>query len=396
MTIFGQEMSVKLGIDNLRDKGFGILRGERVGLVVNPASVDSGLRPTADIVLREKRVCLMALFGPQHGIRGETQANMVEWEGHRDPHTNLPVLSLYGKRRKPTREMLREIDALVFDLPDVGSRYYTYIWTMALCMQSCAECGKHFVVLDRPNPINGVSLEGPVLSPDFSSFVGLYPIPVRHGMTVGELALMFNKEFNIGCNLEIVPLIGWDRKKWLDETGLQWVMPSPNMPTLETATVYPGLCLLEGTNISEGRGTTRPFEIFGAPWITPHDLLGALDQETLGGVAFRPVHFTPTFDKWMGELCGGLQIHVLDRDRFPPFFTGLAIIRAINRLYPDQFGWKGPPYEYEEVKLPFDILVGSDKLRLAIEKGESLQTMRDGWIRDLEGFGEVRKQYLLY
>ncbi len=390
------KMSVKVGIDVLKKTNFAILQHQRVGLVVHPASVDSGLRPTVDIFLREKNISLKALFGPQHGILGDTQANMVEWEGYRDQHTGLPVYSLYGKTRKPTKEMLEDIDTLVFDLQDVGSRYYTFIWTMALCMEACAEYGKRVVVLDRPNPINGVVSEGPILHPDFSSFVGLYPIPVRHGMTVGELALMFDKAFDIGCNLKVVPLKGWNRKHWFDETGLPWVIPSPNIPTLDTATVYPGLCLLEGTNLSEGRGTTRPFEIFGAPWIEPHQLLKVLDEEKLPGVAFRPLYFTPTFDKWMGKHCGGLQIHVLDRNNFLPFTTGIAIIKAIIELYPDKFDWKNPPYEYEEVKLPFDILVGNDKLRLAIEKGEPLQAMQEQWIRDLEDFKEVRKEYLLY
>lgn len=389
-------MSVKVGIEALRDNKFTILQGQRVGLVVHPASVDSRLEHTVDVFLREKGGYLKALFGPQHGVRGDTQANMVEWEGYQDPHTGLPVYSLYGKTRKPTRQMLENIDTLVFDLQDIGSRYYTFIWTMALCIQACAEHGKRMVVLDRPNPINGVSLEGPVLSPDFDSFVGLYPIPVRHAMTVGELAPMFNKVFDIGCNLEVVKLEGWNRKDWFDETSLPWVMPSPNIPTLNTTTVYPGLCLLEGTNLSEGRGTTRPFEVFGAPWIEPYQLLSVLDEEKLSGVVFRPLYFTPTFNKWVGELCGGFQIHVLNRDIFLPFITGVAIIKAIHKLYPNDFRWKDPPYEYEEEKLPFDILVGNDKLRQAIERGEPLQVMWEGWAKDLESFKEMRKEYLLY
>lgn len=389
-------MSVKVGIDILEYTNFAILQGQRVGLVVHPASVDSGLEHTVDIFLREERIYLKALFGPQHGVQGSTQANMVEWEGYRDRHTELPIYSLYGKTRKPTRQMLENIDTLVFDLQDIGSRYYTFIWTMVLCMQACAEHGRRMVILDRPNPINGVSLEGPVLSPDFSSFVGLYPIPVRHGMTIGELALMFNKVFNIGCNVEVVKLEGWNRKHWFDETGLPWVMPSPNIPTLHTATVYPGLCLLEGTNLSEGRGTTRPFEVFGAPWVNPQELVKALQEEVLEGVVFRPLYFTPTFDKCVGELCGGFQIHVSNRDAFLPFITGVAIIKAVHKLYPNNFRWKDPPYEYEEEKLPFDILVGNDKLRQAIERGEPLQVMWKGWAKDLETFKEMREEYLLY
>ncbi len=321
---------------------------------------------------------------------------MIEWEGFRDKQTGLPVYSLYGKTREPLREMMEGIDCLVIDLPDVGARYYTFVWTLALCLRACKKYGKACVVLDRPNPINGVAMEGPVLDPRFSSFVGLYPLPIRHGMTMGEIALYLNREFNIECDLTVVPLEGWRREMWFDETSLPWVMPSPNMPTLDTAIVYPGMCLLEGTTISEGRGTTRPFEIFGKPGVDPDELVKRLTGEDLPGVRFRPLYFQPTFQKYQGELCGGAQIHVTDRNRFLPVLTGVAVIRTMYHMYPESFFWKQPPYEYEEEKLPIDILAGTDELRSQIEHGCSLEEIARSWQKKLDLFREARKPYLLY
>jgi uncharacterized protein YbbC (DUF1343 family) len=292
--------------------------------------------------------------------------------------------------------MLNGVDVLVFDLQDVGARYYTYIQTLALVMKACREQGKSLVVLDRPNPINGVDTEGTVLDPDFSSFVGLYPLAIRHGLTVGELALYLNLEFQIDCRLEIVKMQGWTRDMFFSETQLPWVLPSPNMPTLETALVYPGMCLLEGTNVSEGRGTTRPFELSGAPWITPARMVEQLDRMDLPGVVFRPVHFTPTFHKWAGERIGGVQIHVSDRAAFRPVLTGLALLTLYRQMGEDRFAWKSPPYEYEEEKLPIDILCGTDRIRHLIEAGAGLDELEGSWRTELEEFREVRQKYLLY
>jgi uncharacterized protein YbbC (DUF1343 family) len=329
-------------------------------------------------------------------MRGETQDNMIEWQTFHDQTTGLPVQSLYGETRKPTPEMLSNIDTLVFDLQDVGARVYTFIYTMALAMEACRESGKRFIVLDRPNPINGVQIEGNVLEPGFESFVGMFPIPMRHGMTVGELALMFNQEFGMGCELEVVKMEGWRREMWFDETGLPWVMPSPNMPTLDTAVVYPGSVFFEGTNVSEGRGTTRPFEIIGAPFIDPRVLIEELRRDCLPGVVFRPVYFEPTFHKFAGCLCGGVQIHLTDRNVFKPAITCVAIISAILRLYPNEFAWKQPPYEYVYDKLPFDAINGGSRLREQIEARTPLPEIEEGWRMDLKEFVGQRETFPLY
>ncbi|HJX30720.1 MAG TPA: DUF1343 domain-containing protein [Thermodesulfobacteriota bacterium] len=388
--------SVLLGLEVIKKEKFSRLKGRAIGLVVNSASLDSGLNSAVEIFLNAKGLKVGALFGPQHGIRGETQDNMIEWEGFRDKKTGLPVYSLYGKTREPMREMMEGIDCLVIDLPDVGARYYTFVWTLALCLRACKKYGKACVVLDRPNPINGVAMEGPVLDPRFSSFVGLYPLPLRHGMTMGEIALYLNREFKIECDLTVVPLKGWQREMWFDETSLPWVMPSPNMPTLDTAIVYPGMCLLEGTTISEGRGTTRPFEIFGKPDVDPDELVKRLTGEDLPGVKFRSLYFQPTFQEYQGELCGGAQIHVTDRNTFLPVLTGVAVIRTMYHMYPESFSWKQPPYEYEEEKLPIDILAGTDELRSQIERGCPLGEIARFWQKKLDLFREVRKPYLIY
>jgi uncharacterized protein YbbC (DUF1343 family) len=322
---------------------------------------------------------------------------MVEWEGFRDKSTGLPVYSLYSHTRKPEPGMLSDIDVLVIDLQDVGSRYYTFIWTMDLCMQACLELKKSVVILDRPNPIGGIITEGPVLDTAFSSFVGQRELPVRHGMTIGEIANYIKDGFYPSLNLHIITMHGWRRQMWFDNTGLPWVMPSPNMPTLDTATVYPGMCLLEGTNLSEGRGTTRPFEIFGAPYIEPERLVNRLDSFRLPGVFFRPLYFQPTFQKYSGRLCGGAQIHIINKQRFRPFKTGVAIIKAVHDLYPEQFQWQQPPYEYETEKMPIDILAGTDRLRRYIEEGTSLDRMEEWWTEECREFQKrVRRNYLIY
>ncbi|MBS1128017.1 MAG: hypothetical protein H6Q96_397 [Nitrospirae bacterium] len=372
------------------------LKGARVGLVAHPASVDRGLAHAVDLFRRSKKFRLSALFGPQHGIHGQTQDNMVEWEGFRDPATGLPVYSLYGKIRKPSPEMLKDIDVLAIDLQDVGSRYYTFIWTLDLCMQACREEGKTVVVLDRPNPIGGHITEGPVLQPGYRSFVGLRPLPVRHGMTIAEIGHYLEDQFLPGVHYRVIPMQGWKRSQWFDETGLPWVLPSPNMPTIDTALVYPGMCLLEGTNLSEGRGTTRPFEIFGAPFIHPGTIVKVLRELRLPGVVFRPVSFQPTFQKHAGRLCGGAQIHVTDREKFKPFRTGVAILKAVHNTWPRDFAWKQPPYEYEEIKMPIDILAGSEQLRKDIEAWKDIREMEAWWKEELKEFEKVRRKYLLY
>jgi uncharacterized protein YbbC (DUF1343 family) len=387
---------MKLGLEVLLDSKLDLLAGARVGLIVNPAAIDSRFDHAADLFHQHPRINLTALFGPQHGIRGETQDNMIEWNTFRDSRTGLPAYSLYGETRKPTPEMLGDVDVLVFDIQDVGTRVYTFIYTMALAMEAARENGKRFIVLDRPNPVGGVQIEGNILAPKFTSFVGMFPIPMRHGMTIGELARMFNGEFGIDCELEAVKMEGWRREMYFDDTGLPWVMPSPNMPTVDTAVVYPGSVMIEGTSVSEGRGTTRPFEIIGAPYIDPYELIAELKKDNLCGLAFRPLHFQPTFHKFAGELCGGIQIHVTDRDAFKPVITGAAIISAIRRFYHDRFEWKQPPYEYVYDKLPFDVINGGARLREQIETGESVAEIEESWRDGLKDFAERRRRYLLY
>jgi uncharacterized protein YbbC (DUF1343 family) len=373
------------------------LKGSRIGLLVHPASVNRRLKHAVNLFVKSRKLELKALFGPQHGIHGETQDNMVEWEGFLDTSTRIPVFSLYGHTRKPVPSMLKDIDVMVIDVQDVGSRYYTFIWTMELCMQACLEMDKSTVILDRPNPIGGHITEGPVLDMAYASFVGQRPLPVRHGMTIGETGSYLRNEFYPSLDFYVIPMQGWRRKMWFDETGLTWIMPSPNMPTLDTAIVYPGMCLLEGTNLSEGRGTTRPFEIFGAPFIEPDMLVKTLKELKLPGVVFRPMYFQPTFQKHAGKLCGGAQIHVMNRERFKPFKTGVAILKTTHYLYPEHFSWKQPPYEYETEKMPIDILTGTDRLRKDIEKGVSLNQMEEWWEEQRLQFQmKLRKKYLLY
>src|SRR5712692_3535039 len=357
---YNAEMAVELPIDHLSELWPEDLRGARIGALLHPASVSATLEHSSHILERAngKLFRLAAFFGPQHGFLGQTQDNMIEWRSYSHPRLGIPIFSLYGEQREPTAEMLHGLDAILVDLQDVGVRYYTFIWTLYLAMGACERAGIQVVVLDRPNPINGLTSEGPILEPNYRSFVGLHPLPVRHARTVGELAEQFREEAFPETKLHVLPMRGWGRAMWFDQTGLPWVMPSPNMPTLETATVYPGMCLLEGTNISEGRGTTRSFEIFGAPFIDAEKICGELNNLKLPGVFFRENYFQPTFNKFSGELCGGAQIHLLDRNAYRSFQTGVEIINCIRKLYPEAFAWKQPPYEYEMEKLPIQILVG--------------------------------------
>ena len=387
---------VRSGLEVFLEDRQELVAGKRVSVVAHAASVTSRFQHIVDLFQQHPSINLVSVLGPQHGVCGETQDNMVEWESFWDPARKLSIYSLYGKTRCPTREMLSETDVLVFDLQDVGARYYTFIHTLSLVLEAAAQAGREVLVLDRPNPIGGVELEGPVLDLSFRSFVGRYPLPVRHGMTVGEIAMYLNSEFQLGCSLRVVSMTGWDREMYFGQTGLPWVMPSPNMPNVETALVYPGLCLLEGTNISEGRGTTRPFELSGAPWISPMRLVKELERVRLPGVVFRPAYFIPTFHKWSGEQVGGVQIHVTDRSRFRPFLTGLTLIVLYRELSDGKFQWNPPPYEYEFEKLPFDILCGTDRLRLQIEAGISVEEMSSNWELKLRAFKALRQQYLLY
>lgn len=371
------------------------LRGLRVGLIANPTAVTSDLRHAALALQACRSFRLAALFGPEHGVFGDAQ-DLVEVADARDPATGLRVHSLYGRTRVPTPAMLRGLDALVFDVQDAGSRYYTFIYTMLHALEACARERRRLVVLDRPNPLGGEDLDGNLLDPRYRSFVGLHPLPVRHGMTVGELALMFRAERRLAVDLVVVPMRGWRRSMHHEDTGLPWVMPSPNMPGVDTAFVYPGGCLLEGTNLSEGRGTTRPFELAGAPWLDPWRLARDLSREELPGAAFRPAYFRPTFQKHAGELCGGVQVHVTDRGRFRAFLAYLLLVHHARRQDPRRFAWRRPPYEYERVKLPFDILCGTDQVRRAIQAGHSPRRLAAGWRSELAGFRRRRAPFLLY
>jgi uncharacterized protein YbbC (DUF1343 family) len=373
----------------------GRFAGPRLGLVTHPAAVTGHFEHSATALAGRRAVRLAALFGPEHGIWADAQ-DLVEVADSRDRATGLPVRSLYGPNRIPTREMLAGVDVLVVDLQDVGSRYYTYVYTMLQCLEAAARDGRGVVVLDRPNPLGGVDLEGNVLDPEYRSFVGLHPLPVRHGMTIGELALMFRAELGLEVDLTVVPMRGWRRSMHFEETGLHWIPPSPNMPTVDTAFVYPGGCLVEGTNLSEGRGSTRPFELVGAPWLDPRRLARDLARERLPGVAFRPVVFTPTFHKHAGQPCGGVQVHVTDRRRFKAYLTYLLLIHHARLQDPSRFAWRLPPYEYEERKLPIDILCGTDRVRLRLEAGHSPRGLAAAWRAGLAGFRRRRAPHALY
>lgn len=386
---------VRSGLDVLVAEDCARLRGRRTGLLVHPAAVDRRLRHAVALLHASLGRDLRCLFGPQHGIRGETQDNMIEWEGFTEPTTGLPVYSLYGRHRQPTPQMLDEIDVLVVDLQDVGARYYTFVWTMLLCLEACAATRKQVVVLDRPNPLSG-RVEGNVLDPAYRSFVGLAPLPMRHGLTIGELALYLRDQRRLDVEVAVVEMEGWRRRMWYDQTGLPWVMPSPNLPTLTSATVYPGFCLLEGTELSEGRGTTRPFEICGAPYIEPEQLAASVRQWRLPGCVLRPLWFEPTFQKYAGQVCGGCQVHVTDRAQFQPVLTATAVLAAVLQLWPEHFAWRQPPYEYETQKLPIDILAGTDRYRTALEAGRQPAAIVAEWQAECDAFCEASRDFLRY
>jgi uncharacterized protein YbbC (DUF1343 family) len=381
--------AVRTGLDNV-SAHTDLFKGQRVGIIANHTSYNSEGKYIVDVFRAIEGVHVVALFSPEHGLRGSEEAGAKIGNGT-DPVTGLPVHSLYGKINKPTPQMLADVDVLVFDIQDVGARFYTYLYTMSLAMEAAAENHKRFVVLDRPDPINGVQLEGPVLEPKFATFVGLYPIPVRCGLTVGELATMINGEGwlakGIKADLAVVPLTGWRRGMWFDQTGLRWIKPSPNMPDLETATLYPGLCLLEGTNLSEGRGTPTPFRQFGAPWIDSNALAAKLNALNLPGVRFQPASFTPTSSKFRNQTCHGVEILLADRNHLQPFWTGVQIINELYRLYPAQFKWN---------EKHFDRLCGTATIREAITAQKPLPPLKAAWSAQCRTFDQMRHKYLLY
>lgn len=386
---------IRLGIENLAIEPPASLSGKRLGLLCNQSSTDSKFKHSRDIVQHVFPGQLTCLFTPQHGFFSEKQDNMIESTDMVDLETGLPVFSLYGEVRKPTRKMFDHIDVLLVDLLDVGTRVYTFLYTLGYCIEAAAEFGKKIVVLDRPNPIGGEHVEGNVLQEDCRSFVGLYPIPMRHGMTLGELALFINNEFNIHAELEIIKTSGWQRSKLLNETNIPFVYPSPNMPSLDTALVYPGQVIFEGTNISEGRGTALPFELCGAPFLSHKNIVDKLHAIDLPGCVLRPVMFEPTSNKWKGETCKGFQIHVTNPDTFRPYRMSLALLQALIISH-NEFRYKEPPYEYEYERMPIDLILGNIKVREMLEKGINIMEIEKSWQNELKEFDDLRRKYYLY
>src|SRR5215204_5509117 len=386
----------RLGIEVLVDEKVSTLTGQRVGLVCNPASVFPSFHHDADIFFEHPDINLTALFGPQHGIRGDVQYNMIETPHVRDTRTGLMVYSLYSETRIPTEEMCDEIDTFVVDLQDVGCRIYTYTYTMAYCMMAAAKYGKRVVVCDRPNPINGINVEGNVTEKEFTSFVGQFELPTRPGMTIGEMAKLFNEHFGIGCDLEVVRMAGWGREMWHEDTGLPWTLPSPNIPTIDTCVVFPATVHLEGTELSEGRGTTKPFELNGAPYIDARAWAAELRKFDFPGVAFREAYFQPWFSEFAGETCYGVQLHVTDRSVFTPVIVGIAMVKTAREMYPDKFRWRQNEYEYEFGRNAFDIVAGTDKIRKAFEANASLDEIKAAWEPRFSEFMKMRESVLMY
>ena len=384
-----------LGIDTLVLSRFKAIRDARIGLCANFSSCDSFLRPTISLFANERRLKLRALFAPEHGLQGALQDQEKQTDFYDKTH-GVTVYSLYDDTLVAEDRVMNQIDCMVIDLQDIGSRYYTFLWSAVLLLEQMKRLGKRIFILDRPNPLNGITVQGPVLDTKFISFVGLYPIAIRHGMTIGELCCMINREMGMNADLEIIPMKGWSRRWTFPDTDQCWTVPSPNMPSYETARVYPGMCLLEGTNVSEGRGTTRPFELFGAPWIDADVLTNMLKNKGIPGAVFRPVHFIPTFGKYHGKVCHGSHVYVTRERVFNPVLTGLEIIHAIRYVYLKKFAWRKPPYEFEKKKKPFDILVGNDWIRSAIENNDSVKTIQKQWQQELRQFKNRRQKYLLY
>jgi uncharacterized protein YbbC (DUF1343 family) len=387
------------GLDVLAGGAFELLKGKTIGVVCNQATVDRQYVHLLDLLLplhRSGDLRLQVVFGPQHGLFGHTQDNMIEWEGSSENRWGVPIYSLYGADRSPDPSLVKGLDQLVIDLPDVGSRYYTFLWTTALCMEVCEATGTPVTILDRPNPIGGLVVEGPVLDREYASFVGLYPLPTRHGMSLGEIASYFKQNYFPHLQLAIECVRGWSRSDFSGDTDVPWVMPSPNMPTADTAMVYPGGCLLEGTNLSEGRGTTRPFETIGAPFIDGWELADALNELWLPGCIFRPTQFQPTFQKHAKAVCEGCFVQVVDRRAFEPVLAYFAILREVRKQYGTKLRWNDPPYEYETKKLPIDILAGNGWLRKSIDGQDSIAEVRERMMAECEAFRPLRESSLLY
>ncbi|WHX26386.1 DUF1343 domain-containing protein [Virgibacillus halodenitrificans] len=381
---------MKIGLDVFLEKEYKSFIGKRIGLITNMTGVNKELVPAIDLFHEHPDIQLTALYAPEHGIRGDAREG-EKLESTIDPYTGLPVYSLYGATRKPDQAMLEEVDVLLFDLQDIGARYYTYIYTMAYVMEACKEYRKQFVVLDRPNPVAGTQMEGNLVEEDVRSFVGLLPIPNRHGMTVAELAVMFKHEFDYDCELTVIPMEGWQRDKYYDETGLFWVPPSPNTTNIEMNILYPGTCLFEGTNLSEGRGTTKPFEQVGAPFIDGQKLAKIFNQKKIPGVLARPTSFIPTYQKHQNEICGGVQLHVSDRKKLNSFEAGVLLIETIAQMYQSEFKF----ITNDQGKYFFDLLAGTRDLKQIILK-RTVQPFFEACDKELEDFKKQRESYLLY
>ncbi|MEZ4525905.1 MAG: DUF1343 domain-containing protein [Desulfobacterales bacterium] len=387
---------VKAGLEEFADFPPEWLQGLRLGLLCNPASVDRNFCHARMRIDRAFPGQLCALYSPQHGFFAEKQDNMVESNHLTDPVLGIPAYSLYGKTRIPTADMLEDVDVLLVDLQDAGTRVYTFIYTLSFCMEAAKKYHKQVLVLDRPNPIGGIGVEGNCLCPEYASFVGRYPIPMRHGLTVGELALLFNEHFGIGCDLRVIPMRGWRRSMYFRDTGLPWVAPSPNLPTPESAMVYPGQVIWEGTNISEGRGTTQPFELFGAPFLDTEKIKEEQSIAQLPGAVLRSLVFEPTSNKWAGKSCRGFQIHVTNPGKYLPYLSSLCLLQTVIRHHSADFEWKKPPYEYEFEKMPMDLIIGDRQIRERIEQLDSLDEISDSWQRDLKHFCEISRKFHLY
>jgi uncharacterized protein YbbC (DUF1343 family) len=387
---------VATGLDVFRDESWKRWEKHRLGLLSNQASLDSRYGTAKSVISKVLPGRLKALFGPQHGFSGEDQDNMIETGHSQDRELDLPVFSLYSEVREPSPEMLGLIDSLVVDLQDVGTRVYTFASTLLGCMKAAGRSGKKVIVLDRPNPLGGDRVEGNLLKPELYSFVGPYRLPIRHGLTLGEMARLFNHVFALDCDLHVVAMKGWRRTMLWPETGLRWMMPSPNMPLPETAMVYPGQVLWEGTNVSEGRGTCRPFELFGAPFLDPAGIRNRLQPADTEGFHLQGISFRPTFNKWQGELCRGFFLHVTNPLTFQPYRLSLALLAAILALHGRDFRWKEPPYEYEYSRPPIDLILGDSSLRENIEGMVEPASLQSSWEAELSNYLEWREPFLLY
>lgn len=386
---------VETGLETLVSSQSRLLKGKKLGLLCNPASVDADYRHASHLINHIFKGQLTTLFSPQHGFYAEKQDNMIESDHFMEPTLNIPVYSLYAESRIPTEKMFENLDVLLVDIQDVGTRVYTFIYTVSYCMEMAAKLKKDVIILDRPNPIGGIQIEGNLLAQDWSSFVGRYEIPMRHGMTIGEICSFFNTHYEIGCNLSVIPMTGWKRHMYWQDTGLPWIAPSPNLPTPASAMVYPGQVIFEGTNVSEGRGTTQPFELFGAPYMD-HETTTSHLGDTLSGFYLRPVGFEPTSGKWQNQNCRGFQIHITDRQAYSPYLVSLLCLQSIIKTHPDHFKFKAPPYEYEYERMPIDLILGSRQVRQAVEAQADLVDLARQWTDELNQFKHISERFYLY